>query len=50
VRKTKVILTSNSMEDLPEEIHELLENVVEIVVDELLSSLHLSEVSPITLT
>jgi hypothetical protein len=39
VRKIKVILTSTSMEDLPEEIQELLENFADIVVDELLSSL-----------
>jgi hypothetical protein len=38
VRKPEVILTSTSMEDLPEEIHELLENFVDIVVDELSSS------------
>jgi hypothetical protein len=39
VRKTKVILTSTSMEDLPEEIQELLENFADIVVDQLPSSL-----------
>jgi hypothetical protein len=39
VRKMKVILTSTSMEDLPEEIQELLENFVDILVDELSSSL-----------
>jgi hypothetical protein len=35
VRKPRVILTSTSMDDLPEEIQELLENFVDIVVDEL---------------
>jgi hypothetical protein len=35
VRKPRVILTNTSMEDLPEEIHELSENFVDIVVDEL---------------
>jgi hypothetical protein len=39
VRKPRVVLTSNSMDDLPEEIQELLENFADIVVDELLSSL-----------
>jgi hypothetical protein len=39
VRKPKVILTSTSMEDLPEEVQELLENFADIVVDELPSSL-----------
>jgi hypothetical protein len=39
VRKLKVILTSNSMEDLPKEIQELLENFADIVVDEVPSSL-----------
>jgi len=34
VRTPKVILTSTSMEDLPEEIQELLENFFDIVVDE----------------
>jgi hypothetical protein len=38
VRKPRVILTSTSMDDLPEEIQELLENFVDIVVDELPSS------------
>jgi hypothetical protein len=38
VRKTKVILKSTSMEDFLEEIHELLENFVDIVVDEFPSS------------
>ena len=35
VRKPRVVLTSNSMDDLPEEVQELLENFVDIVVDEL---------------
>jgi hypothetical protein len=35
VRKPRVILTSTSIDDLPEEIHELLENFVDIVVDDL---------------
>jgi hypothetical protein len=35
VRKPKVILTSTSMEDLPEEVQELLDNFDDIVVDEL---------------
>jgi hypothetical protein len=39
VRKPKVILTSTSMEDFPKEVHELLENFVDIVVDEFPSSL-----------
>jgi hypothetical protein len=39
VRKPKVVLTSNFMDDLPEEIQELLENFADIVVDELPSSL-----------
>jgi hypothetical protein len=39
VRKPKVILTSNSMEDFPEEVQELLENFVDIVVDEFPRSL-----------
>jgi hypothetical protein len=38
VRKPKVSLTSTSMEDLPEEIQDLLENFVDIVVDKLSSS------------
>jgi hypothetical protein len=39
VRKPRVILTSTSMEDFPEEIQELLENFADIVVDEFPSSL-----------
>jgi hypothetical protein len=39
VRKPRVILTNNFVEDLPEEILELLENFVDIVVDELPHSL-----------
>jgi hypothetical protein len=39
VRKPRVILTSTSMDDLPEEVEELLENFVDIVVDELPNSL-----------
>ena len=35
VRNPKVILTSTSMDDLPEEVQELLDNFVDIVVDEL---------------
>jgi hypothetical protein len=39
VRKLKVILRSTSMEDFPKEVQKLLENFVDIVVDELPSSL-----------
>jgi hypothetical protein len=39
VRKPRVILTSTSMDDLPEEVQELLDNFAEIVVDELPNSL-----------
>jgi hypothetical protein len=39
VRKPRVILTSTSMDDLPEEVQELLDNFVDIVVDELPNSL-----------
>jgi hypothetical protein len=39
VRKPRVILTSTSMEDLLEEFHELLDNFVDIIVDELPKSL-----------
>ena len=39
VRKPRVILTSTSIEDLPKEIQELLENFADIVVDELPRSL-----------
>ena len=35
MRKPRVILTNTYVEDLPEEIHELLENFADIVVDEL---------------
>jgi hypothetical protein len=38
LRKHKVILTSSSMDDLPEEVRELLENFTDIVVDELPNS------------
>jgi hypothetical protein len=41
VRKPKVILTRAYMDDLPEEIHELLEKFVDIVVDEFPRSLPL---------
>jgi hypothetical protein len=39
VRKPRVILTSTSLEDFPEEVQELLENFVDIVVDEFPNSL-----------
>jgi hypothetical protein len=39
VRKPRVILTSTSVNDLPEEVQELLDNFVDIVVDELPNSL-----------
>jgi hypothetical protein len=39
VRKPRVFLTSTSMDDLPEEIRELLDNLDDIVVDELPNSL-----------
>ena len=39
VRKPRVFLTSISMDDLPKEIRELLDNFVDIVVDELPNSL-----------
>jgi hypothetical protein len=39
VRKPRVILTSTSIDDLPEEIQELLENFADIVVDDLPCSL-----------
>jgi hypothetical protein len=39
VRKPRVILANTSMEDLPEEIQEMLENFADIVVDELPHSL-----------
>jgi hypothetical protein len=35
VRKPRVVLTITSMDDLPQEIQELLENFADIVVDEL---------------
>jgi hypothetical protein len=39
VRKPRVIITNNYVEDFPEEIQELLENFADIVVDELPHSL-----------
>jgi hypothetical protein len=39
VRKPRFILTSNSMDDFPEEVNELLDNFADIVVDELPNSL-----------
>jgi hypothetical protein len=39
VRKPRVVLTSTTMDDLPEEIMELLDNFANIVVDELPNSL-----------
>jgi hypothetical protein len=39
VRKPRVVLTSNSMDDFLEEIRELLDNFADIVVDELPNSL-----------
>jgi hypothetical protein len=39
LRKPIVILTSTSMEDMPKEFQELLDNFVDIVVDELPNSL-----------
>jgi hypothetical protein len=39
VRKPRVVLTNTSMDELPEEVQELLENFVDIVVDELPNSL-----------
>ena len=39
VRKTRVILTSTSIDDLPKDIEELLENSIDIVVDDLPCSL-----------
>jgi hypothetical protein len=39
VRKQRVILTSTSMNDLPKETQELLENFADIVVDEFRHSL-----------
>jgi hypothetical protein len=39
VRKPRVILTSTSLKDFPEEVQELLENFVDIIVDDLPNSL-----------
>jgi hypothetical protein len=39
VKKPRVIFTSNSMDDFPEEIRELLDNFADIVVDEMPNSL-----------
>jgi hypothetical protein len=39
VRKPRVVLTSTTMDDLPEEVQELLDNFIDIVVDELPNSL-----------
>jgi hypothetical protein len=39
VRKPRVVFTSTSMDDLPKEIQDLLDNFVDIVVDELPNSL-----------
>jgi hypothetical protein len=39
VRKPRVFLTSTTMDDLPEEVRELLDNFADIVVDELPNSL-----------
>jgi hypothetical protein len=39
VRKPRVVLTSTTMDDLPEEVQELLDNFVDIVVDEMPNSL-----------
>ena len=39
VRKPRFILTSTSIDDLPEEIQEMLENFADIVVDHLPFSL-----------
>jgi hypothetical protein len=39
VRKPRVILTNTSIDDLPEEIQEMLDNFVDIVVDDLPCSL-----------
>ena len=39
VKKPKIVLTSTRIDDLPEEIHELLGEFVDIVVDELPCSL-----------
>ena len=39
VRKPRVILTSTSIDDLPEKIWEMMDNFVDIVVDDLPYSL-----------
>jgi hypothetical protein len=39
VRKTRLILTSSSMDDLPEGVQKLLDNFCDIVVDKLPNSL-----------
>jgi hypothetical protein len=39
VRKPRVVLTSTTMDDFPEEVQELLDNFVDIVVDEMPNSL-----------
>jgi hypothetical protein len=39
VRKPRVIFTSTSLDNLPEEIQEMLENFTDIVVDDLPCSL-----------
>ena len=39
VRKPRVILTSTSIDDLPKDIQELLDNFIDIVVDDLPCSL-----------
>ena len=35
LRKPRIVLTSTRMDDLPEEVYELLEELADIVVDEL---------------
>jgi hypothetical protein len=49
VRKPRVVLTSTSMDDLPEEAKELLDNFDDIVVDSCLTHCHPSKVSAIIL-
>ena len=39
VRKTRIVLTSTRVDDLPEEVQELLEEFIDLVVDELPCSL-----------
>jgi hypothetical protein len=39
VRKPRVVLTSTSMDDFPEEIQELLDNFADILVNEIPNSL-----------